>query len=132
MATKGASNRYPTGKRGKGGKSISHTNFEWAIAFNKDSLNNHYINHGKPMGFIDDKDYEQHALKFANTIDKKNNVSFIDRRTGATFKFSKKTEEFAIITKDGIIATYFVPNVADRYGYYLEQKKKYGKGGKRR
>lgn len=131
MATKGASNRYPTGRRGKNGKSISHINYQWARNFNKRTLKKHFINHGLSMKFASEEVYRQHAIKFANTIDKKNNVSFIDRRTGSTYKFSKTTGEFAIITKNGVIVTYFIPDSNDKYGYYKKQKLMYGKGGKR-
>ena len=119
MASKGPSNRYQTGSRSSNGKTISHTNFEWARDFNKKSLNKHFDDHAKSMGFTSKESYKQHAIKFANTIDKKNNVSFIDSKTGATYKYSKTSSEFAIITKDGYVSTYFKPK--DGYSYYKKQ-----------
>lgn len=127
MATKGASNRYPTGKRSSSGRTVSHTNFEWARDFNKKTLNIHYIEHGKSMGYESKESYKQHAIKFANNIDKKNCVSFIDAKTGATYKYNKKTNEFAIITKTGIVVTYFKPK--EGYDYHKKQISKYGKKG---
>ena len=126
MATKGASNRYTTGKRSSTGKSISHINFKWAKDFNKKSLDKHFDWHGKSMGFGSKESYKQHAIKFANTIDKKNCVSFIDGKTGATYKYNKSSNEFAIITKNGYVATYYKPK--EGYNYYKEQMKKHGKG----
>ena len=126
MATKGASNRYPTGKRTSYGRTISHTNFEWARDFNKKSLDKHYNEHGKDMGFANKESYKQHAIKFANTIDKKNCISFIDSKSGSTYKYNKSTNEFAIITKDGYVVTYFNPK--EGYDYYKKQISKHSKG----
>ena len=70
--------------------------------------------------------YEAHAVSFANTIDRKNNVSFIDSK-GSTHKYNMISGEYAVITKKGIVVTYFKP--ADGYDYYNMQKKerKHGK-----
>ena len=126
MATKGASNRYPTGKRSSSGRTISHINFEWAKDFNKKSLDKHFNDHVKNMGFDSKESYKQHAIKFANTIDKKNCVSFIDSKTKATYKYSKVTNELVVVTKNGYVVTYFKPK--DGYDYYKSQLSKHGKG----
>ena len=133
MATKGASNRYgnTNGSR-RQGQPTENTNYPWAKDFNKKSLNKHYDNHGKSMGFDNKESYKQHAIKFANTIDKKNCETFVDQKTGATYKYNKKTNEFAIITKDGYVTTYFKPK--EGYSYYKKQILKNGKnngGGKK-
>lgn len=132
MSTKGASNRYPTGKRSSTGKTASHINFEWARGFSKNSLDIHFNEHGKNMGFENKESYRQHAIKFSNIIDKKKCVSFIDAKTGATYKYNKVSNEFAIITKDGIVITYFKPK--EGYSYYKNQVSKHGKkkGGNKR
>jgi len=62
--------------------------------------------------------YEAHAVSFANTVDRKNCESFV-AANGSTYKFNRKTEEFAIITKKGIVITYFKPK--DGREYYLSQ-----------
>ena len=46
---------------------------------------------------------------------------FVDKK-GSTFKYNIKTNEFAIISKNGIVITYFCPQ--DEYKYYLNQKKR--------
>lgn len=118
---KGASNRYGN-TRGSGGqgKPSTHINYQWAKYFNKNTLDTHFDKHGKSMGFSSKTEYEQHAIKFANTVDKKNCVSFIDKN-GSTYKYNKKTNELAIINKDGTVITYFKPKGG--YDYYKQQKK---------
>ena len=48
----------------------------------------------------------------------------IDKK-GSTHKYNKKTNEYAVITKDGYVVTYYKP--ATGYKYYIDQKKKKGK-----
>ena len=71
--------------------------------------------------------YAARAVKFANTVDKKNCVSFVDSEMGSTYKYNKVTNEFAIITKDGYIVAYYKPKGG--YGYYKSQKANRGKKG---
>lgn len=118
---KGPSNRYGNTNGAKHRGVITRfIGYAWAKYFNKYTLKKHYNDHGKSMGFSNVYDYTQHAIKFANTVDRKNNVSFIDKN-GSTYKYSKKTNEFAIIKKDGTVVTYFIPET--KYKYYLKQKK---------
>jgi len=60
------------------------------------------------MGFSSKESYKQHAIKFANAVDKTKNITFIDPKTMATYKFNKTTNEFAIITKKGYVVTYYI------------------------
>lgn len=120
MSSKGPSNRYGNtrGSDGKG-RPTSHINYQWAKDFNKNSLDKHFDEHGKQMGFSTINEYGAHAVSFANRIDRKNCVSFIDDK-GSTYKYNKKTNEFVIVTKKGIVVTYFKPK--DGYAYYKKQK----------
>lgn len=120
MSTKGASNRYGNANGGRQGKPTQHTGFAWAKAFNKSTLTDHFNRHGSQVGCNTKESYQAHAVKFANTVDRKNNVSFIDTK-GSTHKFNKISGEYAVITKNGIVVTYFKP--ADGYNYYKQQKK---------
>lgn len=121
MATKGASNRYGT-PRGKNGPSNPHgVNYEWAKDFNKNSLGSHFEKHGKEFGLSSEESYKQHAIKFANTVDKKNCKAYVDKN-GTTYKFNKKTNELAIISKDGHIISYHI--VKDRFHYITKGGKK--------
>ena len=120
MATKGASNHYGNSRGGSQGHMTSHTGFAWAKDFNKNTLAKHFRDHGKQMGADTKESYASHAVKFANTVDRENCVSFIDSK-GSTYKYNKVTNEFAIITKKGYVVTYYKPE--DGYDYYLSQKK---------
>ena len=119
MATKGASNRYGNSRGSKKGAPTQHTGFAWAKDFNKKTLDKHYSDHGKEVGAPSKESYAAKAVKFANTVDRKNCVSFVDKK-GSTYKYNKVTEEFAIISKDGYVITYFKPKGG--YDYYLKQK----------
>ncbi len=133
MATKGASNRYgnSNGSRGRG-KATEFIKYQWARDFNKKTLDRHFDDHGKSLNFDSRECYKQHAIKFANTIDKNNCESFVGKNQ-STYKYNKKTNEFAIITKNGYVVTYYKPTGG--YKYYKEQKTKYSKrskGGKKK
>ena len=114
MSTKGPSNRYGNTRGGKNGHETKKTGFAWAKAFNKSSIDKHFGEHGKEMGFQSKEEYVAHAISFANTIDRINNDSVIDGK-GTTYKWSKKTNELVIITKDGIVVSYYKPNKRFHY-----------------
>lgn len=118
MATKGASNRYGNARGGRQGHPTQHTGFAWAKAFNRKTLNDHFQRHGEQMGCPTKESYNAKAVQFANTIDRKNNVSFV-APNGTTYKFNKANGTLAIITKNGIVVTYFKPK--DGYNYYKAQ-----------
>lgn len=122
MATKGASNRYGT-PRGKNSPDNPHgVNYEWARDFNKKSLEEHFIKHGEEFNLDSKESYKQHAIKFANTIDTKNNIAYVDKR-GTTYKFNKNTNELIIVSKNGYVISYHI--VKDRF-HYID------KGGKKK
>lgn len=120
MSTKGASNHYGGARNGRQGKRTQHTGFAWAKDFNSRTLEDHFNRHGAQMGCTTKEAYAAHSVKFANTVDRKNCVSFVDKR-GSTYKYNKKTNTLAIVTKDGYVVTYFKP--AKGYDYYLSEKK---------
>ncbi|WP_276885221.1 hypothetical protein [Allobaculum stercoricanis] len=119
MATKGPSNRYGNSRGGSSGHESDSIGFAWAKDFNKNTLSEHYKNHGTQVKSDTINSYIAHAIKFANTIDRKNCVSFIDRN-GSTYKYNKKTDELVIVTKKGYVVTYFKPS--NGYKYYRKQK----------
>ncbi len=118
MATKGASNWYGNARGARQGHPTQHTGFAWAKAFHRSTLDDHFQRHGGQMGCPTKESYNAKAVKFANTVDRKNNVSFV-ARNGTTYKFDKVDDTFAIITKRGIVITYFKPK--DGYDYYKAQ-----------
>jgi len=74
------------------------------------------------LGLSNKEAYRAHAVSFANKIDRENNISYI-RKNGETVKFSKKTGEFAVITKTGIVNTYFKPKTG--IVYFIEDWRKH-------
>lgn len=114
MSTKGPSNKYGSHSI----KPTEHTGYAWAKDFNKNTLSYHYREHGK--SYSTKNEYVAHAVSFANTIDRKHNVSFKDKKD-TTYRYSFKTNEFAIIDKNGYVITYFHPK--EYYKYYKNVKK---------
>ena len=45
-------------------------------------------------------------------------------KTKATYKYNKATNEFAIVTRNGYVVTYYKPSKG--YAYYKKQEIKYG------
>lgn len=109
MSTKGKSNLYGRGKRGKANEHIS---YEYAKMFLAGDYERHYLEHGKlQMGLTNDQ-YRSRGIAFANKVDRENHISFVNKK-GLTVKFSLKTNELAMVTKEGKIATYFKSNLKE-------------------
>lgn len=117
MATKGASNHYGNARGGRQGHMTAHTGFAWAKKFNKTTLKDHVARHGQQYGT---EGYIAHAISFANRVDRVNHISYI-RKDGTTVKYSKSTNEFAIINKNGIVTTYYHP-ARGIYEYYKDRR----------
>lgn len=118
MATKGASNHYGNARGGRQGHITAHTGFAWTKKFNKSTLKAHVAKHGQGYGT---EGYVAHAISFANRVDRANHISYI-RKDGTTVKYSKATNEFAIIDKKGIVQTYYSPKRGIRE-YYDDRRK---------
>lgn len=114
MATKGASNHYGNSQNGRRGKPSSNINYAWAKDFNKKTLQIHFERHGSQMGCTTKESYVAHAVKFANTIDKKECISFV-AKNGTTYKYNIKKNILAIIDKKGYVITYFKPKMGFKY-----------------
>lgn len=119
MSSKGPSNRF-----GNKGKATSRVSFQWAKAFNKKTLTKHFQKHGSDFPSMTKEEYEARAIKFANTINKSDCVSFVDKK-GSTHKLNRITGEYCITSKDGYVITYFKPDKPNEY--LLTQLKKAGK-----
>lgn len=121
MATKGPSNRYGNSRGGVNGKPSKYINFEYAKSFMPHDLSGHKERHKDVSKAIDKYDYANRAIKFANTVDKKNCKSVVDRN-GTTYKYNIKTRELVIVNKKGMIISYYV--VSDHRGgfeYYNKE-----------
>lgn len=123
MSTKGASNRYGNAGYGRNGHKTSHIGYAWAKDFKKTTFKLHVAEHMTSLGLSTPESYRAHAVAFANRVDRENHVSYI-RKNGDTVKFSKKTGEFAVITKKGIVTTYFKP--AAGLSYYIKDRRMHG------
>lgn len=121
MSTKGASNRFGNTRGGRPGYPTQHTGFPWAKGFNKRTLQRHFRDHGEQMKAPTPESYAAKAVTFANTIDRKNNISFV-AKNGTTYKYNKRTGIFAVVIKKGVVVTFFRPKEGIRY-YYRQIKK---------
>lgn len=120
MATKGASYKYgnTNGSNGEG-KPTEHINYQYAKDYNKNKLTADFKKHGSSFGVNTEQTYESSAVRFANTVDRKNCVSFVDKR-GTTHKYNKQTNTYIAVDKKGYVVTYFKPTQG--YKYYLIKK----------
>jgi len=122
MSTKGASNRFGNTKHASNNWGSRHIGYQWAKDFNKNSLEKHVKEHMENMGFNSKEEYRVHAVTFANLVDRENHISHI-RKNGETVKYSKKTNEFAIIDKKGYVITYYKPRDGINH-YYSDRRKR--------
>lgn len=106
MSTKGASLRYGNTKGSNHkGTPTEHIGFAWAKGFNRGGLTRHFNKHGKEFDCKTKEEYEAKAVSFANTIDRKNAKSVVDKN-GTTYKYNPKTNVMVEVTKDGYIVSY--------------------------
>ncbi|MBR1508004.1 MAG: hypothetical protein IJ619_08395 [Eubacterium sp.] len=68
--------------------------------------------------------YEEMAILFANDVNNITHDSFVDKN-GSTYKFSYETYEFVIVSKNGVIITYFIPENGEVY--WENVRRKHGK-----
>ncbi len=86
---------------------------------------NHFYAHGYDMGYTYITDYSQAAINFA--LKKGDNIiSFTanEKKFHSTYKYDVETNEFIIISRDGKIVTYYLPE--DGIDYFYSQFDKYG------
>ena len=75
-------------------------------------LNEHYEKHGKEMGFKSAKDYEKAASDVINSPDA---LSKREKEDNDYVYYIEATNEFVILSQDGYIRTYFLPNAGKAY-----------------
>lgn len=119
-APKGESNLYGN----PFGQPTENINFPYATEFNKNTLMKHYTDHKDDVGASDINDYEEMAILFANDVNNITHDSFVDEN-GSTYKFSYETYEFVIVSKNGVIITYFIPENGEVY--WENVRRKHGK-----
>ena len=82
------------------------------------SLELHFVKHGKSMGFKNADAYLKGARKFLDGSKSIKVQSFISAQ-GTYFQYNPITNEFGIINKFGGLSTYFLPKAG--YEYWLQQ-----------
>ena len=75
-------------------------------------LNQHYEKHGIDMGFASAKEYEEAASSVINNPDA---LFKIEAEDGDGVYYLEDTNEFVILSKDGYIRTYFLPDAGKSY-----------------
>ena len=79
---------------------------------NKGLLNQHYEKHGKEMGFSSALEYQTAA---SNVINNTNALTKIEAEDGDYVYYIEDTNEFVVLSTDGYIRTYFLPNSGKKY-----------------
>ncbi len=74
---------------------------------NKSRLNDHYEKHGKEMGFDSAKEYEQAASDVVNNPDALHKT---EKEDGDDVYYVEATNEFVVVSKQGFLRTYFLPD----------------------
>ena len=75
-------------------------------------LSQHYDKHGKDMGFSDMKSYEKAA---SDVINNPNALNKIEKEDGDYVYYLETTNEFVILSTDGYIRTYYLPDSGKKY-----------------
>ena len=74
---------------------------------NKNLLDQHYEKHGRDMGFASAEEYEKAASAVVNNP---NALHKIEKEDGDDVYYVESTNEFVIVSTDGYIRTYFLPD----------------------
>ncbi len=74
---------------------------------NQNLLNQHYEKHGKDMGFKDAQEYEKAASAVVNNPEALHKTEAED---GDDIYYIEATNEFVVVSTDGYIRTYFLPD----------------------
>ncbi len=93
---------------------------------NHDNLSDHFNKHGAEFGYTNESQYLKGAQDFIGTKGNQGVLSKV-RANGETVIYNPKTNEFAVLSKDGSIITYFKPDPAihgyqTNLDYYNAQK----------
>jgi hypothetical protein len=78
----------------------------------KKLLNDHYEKHGRDMGFKSAADYEAAARDVVNAPEALHKT---EKEDGDDVYYLEATNEFVVVSKDGYIRTYFLPDSGKKY-----------------
>ena len=79
-------------------------------------LNDHYEKHGAEMGFASPEEYEKAASAVVNDPE---SLHKLEKDDGDDVYYLEKTNEFVVVSTDGYIRTYFLPDAG--IAYYNKQ-----------
>ena len=79
---------------------------------NEDLLNQHYEKHGIEMGFASAEEYQKAASDVVNNPDA---LYKQEKEDNDDVYFVEETGEFVIVSTDGYIRTYFIPDSGKKY-----------------
>ena len=79
---------------------------------NQNLLNQHYEKHGKEMGFASAAEYEKAASAVVNNPAA---LHKIEKEDGDDVYYVESTNEFVVVSTDGYIRTYFLPDRGIEY-----------------
>lgn len=78
----------------------------------KKLLNQHYDKHGRDMGFKDAASYEKAA---SDVVNNPKALHKIEKEDGDYVFYVEDTNEFVIVSTDGYLRTYFLPDAGKKY-----------------
>jgi RHS repeat-associated protein len=76
---------------------------------NSNNLSDHFKKHGAEFGYTNESEYLKGAQDFIETKGNEGVLSNV-RTNGDTIIYNPNTNEFAVVSKDGTISTYFRPD----------------------
>ncbi|MBQ8825816.1 MAG: hypothetical protein IJ007_01840 [Oscillospiraceae bacterium] len=79
---------------------------------NQSTLDSHYEKHGIEMGFASAEEYEAAASAVINSPDA---LYKTEKEDGDGVYYIEQTNEFAVLSTDGYIRTYFLPSAGKAY-----------------
>ncbi len=95
------------------GKAVKNDAIKEGLRFrNKKLLDQHYEKHGREMGFSSPEEYEKAAAKVPAN---ENALHKIEAEDGDDVYYVEESNEFAVVSTDGYIRTYFEPNSGKKY-----------------
>lgn len=83
---------------------------------NENLLNQHYQKHGIDMGFVSAEEYEQAAARVPSDPEVLHKT---EKEDGDDVYYIERTNEFVIVSTDGYLRTYFLPD--DGMDYFERQ-----------
>ncbi len=91
----------------------TETSYDYYLTFYSDKLlNQHYEKHGKDMGFDSPEEYEKAANE---VIFNEETLHKTEKEDGDDVYYLEDTNEFVIVSTDGYIRTYFLPDDGIKY-----------------